>query len=260
MAGSLHTVFRKIRQSFARGDKRARLFDAAEWALYERVREFTMTSPERVCALAKAVEYVALNDIEGAIVECGVWRGGSMMAVAYSLLAIGCTRYDLHLFDTFSGMVEPSRKDGNAAGEKWKRKANDKEGWCFATLDDVRANLAATGYPSSRIHFVEGRVEDTIPASAPSSISLLRLDTDWYESTRHDLEHLYPRLTPGGVLVIDDYGSWPGCRKAVDEFFGGARKPLLLNRIDRGGRIAIKPHGDAATTPLRTNNECACAD
>ncbi|MCL4191604.1 MAG: hypothetical protein KJZ87_07645 [Thermoguttaceae bacterium] len=96
MIGSLHTAFRKIRQRVGRGDKRARLFDEAEWELYERVRDFTMTSPERVCALAKAVEYVARNDIEGAIVECGVWRGGSMMAVAYSLLAIGCTRYDLY--------------------------------------------------------------------------------------------------------------------------------------------------------------------
>lgn len=251
MIGSLHTALRKIRQRVGRVDKRARLFDEAEWELYERVREFTMTSPERVCALAKAVEYVARNDIEGAIVECGVWRGGSMMAVAYSLLAIGCTRYDLYLFDTFSGMVQPSRKDGDAASEKLKRKANDKHGWCLATLDDVRANLAATGYPASRIHFVQGRVEDTIPGFAPGSISLLRLDADWYESTKHDLEHLYPRLTPGGVLVIDDYGSWPGCRKAVDEFFAESRKPLLLNRIDRGGRIAVKPH----CGPLRETRE-----
>lgn len=202
MIGSLNTAFRKIRQRVGRVDKRARLFDEAEWELYERVREFTMTSPERVCALAKAVEYVARNDIEGAIVACGVWRGGSMMAVAYSLLAIGCTRYDLYLFDTFSGMVQPSRKDGDAASEKWKRKANDKEGWCFASLDDVRANLAATGYPSSRIHFVEGRVEDTIPHRAPGAISLLRLDTDWYESTKHDLEYLYPRLTRGACWSL----------------------------------------------------------
>ena len=108
-----------------------------------------------------------------------------------------------------------------------------------ATLDEVAApTCAATGYPAERLHFVEGKVEDTIPEQAPERIALLRLDTDWYESTRHELEHLYPRLSPGGVLIIDDYGHWEGARQAVDEYFKGE---VYLHRIDYTGRLAIKP-------------------
>ena len=101
--------------------------------------------------------------------------------------------------------------------------------------------LYETGYPEEKIHFVQGRVEETIPASAPDSISLLRLDTDWYESTKHELVHLFPRLSPSGVIIIDDYGHWKGCRKAVDEYFDTGDHPqLLLNRVDYSCRIAVK--------------------
>ena len=110
-----------------------------------------------------------------------------------------------------------------------------------AGFDEVRRNLASTGYPSDRLHFIRGRVEDTIPASAPESIALLRLDTDWYESTRHELTHLYPRLVRGGVLIIDDYGHWQGARQATDEYFSVLGSPVLLHRIDYTGRIAVKP-------------------
>jgi hypothetical protein len=111
---------------------------------------------------------------------------------------------------------------------------------CIATLEDVTANVAAVGYPAELVKFVRGKVEDTIPVTAPESIAILRLDTDWYESTRHELEHLYPRLVPGGVLIIDDYGHWQGARRAVDEYLARLPEPLLLNRIDYTGRIAIK--------------------
>src|SRR5690606_24776929 len=102
------------------------------------------------------------------------------------------------------------------------------------------SNMVSTGYPMERCHFVEGKVEDTIPATVPDRISLLRLDTDWYESTRHELEHLWPLLQPGGVLIIDDYGHFEGARKAVDEYFLDRSDAPLLNRIDYTGRIAIK--------------------
>jgi hypothetical protein len=104
----------------------------------------------------------------------------------------------------------------------------------------VKAAIASTRYPEGRVQFIKGRVEDTIPHRAPERISLLRLDTDWYESTRHELEHLYPRLVPGGVIVIDDYGCWQGARDATDEFISRHNITLLLNRMDYTGRIGVK--------------------
>jgi O-methyltransferase len=110
-----------------------------------------------------------------------------------------------------------------------------------APLEQVKEVLLATGYPKNKIHFVPGKVEDTVPGSAPDAISLLRLDTDWYESTKHELVHLFPRLARAGVIIIDDYGHWRGSRQACDEYFAENRVPLLLNRIDYTGRIALKP-------------------
>jgi hypothetical protein len=102
--------------------------------------------------------------------------------------------------------------------------------------------MDSTGYPSDLINYVEGKVEETIPVNAPDQISLLRLDTDWYESTKHELIHLYPRLVEGGVLIIDDYGHWQGARRAVDEYIEENNLPLLLCRIDYTGRITVKQH------------------
>jgi hypothetical protein len=101
--------------------------------------------------------------------------------------------------------------------------------------------MDSTGYPQNRVRFIKGRVEETVPGEAPEQIALLRLDTDWYESTQHELEYLFPRLAPGGVLILDDYGHWAGARKAVDDYIALHKLPLLLCRIDMSGRIAIKP-------------------
>lgn len=217
----------------------------------DAVRPFTMTSSERVVALVEAVEYVQRAEIPGAFVECGVWRGGSMMAVARTLIGAGGTDRDLHLFDTFEGMSDPTDADfdiqGNTASQLLSTYSKSAGGqssltkndlvWCYATEADVRANLASTEYPSERMHFVKGLVEETIPGEAPEEIALLRLDTDWYESTKHELIHLYPRLSPGGVLILDDYGHWQGARRAVDEYFEGK---ALLHRIDYSGRLVLK--------------------
>lgn len=205
-----------------------------------------MTSPERAFALIQAVKYVVRANVPGSIVECGVWRGGSMMAVAYALQALGACDRDLYLFDTFEGMARPTDADiaytgTNAETEfELKKTGTDSSEWCRAALDDVRSNLFSTGYDKDRLKFIKGKVEETIPDLAPDEISILRLDTDWYESTRHELVHLYPRLAKGGVLIIDDYGYWQGCRKAVDEYFAQQRTPILLNRVDHTGRIAVK--------------------
>lgn len=222
-------------------------FSPDDVQLCKAVADMTMTSPERIVAFAEAVSYVVVNRIAGAVVECGVWRGGSMMAAAYRLLALGVTDRDLFLFDTYEGMAPPTSRDvaysGRAASEilaKTPRTEGDSY-WCIAGIEDVRRNLQRTGYPQERIRLVQGRVEDTLPQSAPEAIAVLRLDTDWYESTRHELRHLYPRLSRGGVTIIDDYGHWKGAKEAVDEFLREQSPRPLLQRIDYTGRMFIKP-------------------
>lgn len=216
----------------------------AEWETWQLVEPFTMTSLERILTAIRAAVYVSENAIPGDIVECGVWRGGSSMAMARTLRQLDDTSRRIFLFDTFEGMTEPTPVDISPHGQpasKLLSEATDRDTswmWCIASLEDVRANLGKTEYPTGQIEYVKGRVEETIPGAAPDAISILRLDTDWYESTKHELEHLYHRLSPGGVLIIDDYGHWQGSRKAVDEFFGGK---VFLNRIDYSGRLVIKP-------------------
>lgn len=218
--------------------------------IIQAVRPFTATTPERIAALVDAVDYIATNQIPGALVECGVWRGGSMMAAALKLLAKGVTDRDLWLFDTFSGMTPPSDLDrrawdGRTAEDMLEERSPEEVGniWCVASVEDVQANLASTGYPTDRCRFVVGPVEDTIPGDAPQDIALLRLDTDWYESTAHELRHLYQRIAPGGVLILDDYGEWEGARRATDEFMALISPRPLLVRLDSGGRLAVVPGG-----------------
>jgi O-methyltransferase len=211
--------------------------------IYHRVSRYTMTSPERIAGVCDAVRYVAGAKIPGAYVECGVWRGGSSMAAALCFLAAGEGTRPLYLFDTFEGMSAPSEHDIRAGDQTSAAALLDQSGksdkiWCRASIEDVLANMKSTQYAMDNVQLCKGMVEETLPAQAPDQIAILRLDTDWYESTKHELEHLYPRLSVGGVLIIDDYGYWAGARKAVDEYF--AARPILLNRLDHTGRIAIK--------------------
>jgi len=221
--------------------------DAEFLPLYEACRRFSMTSADRMFALYKALHYLEGAGIDGSLVECGVWRGGSMMLAAKTLLKLGNCHRDLYLFDTFEGLPKPDEREdidvwGNRAIDGWRPHAKDDRSstWAFASLEAVRTNLALTGYPAERLHFVKGMVEDTIPEQAPQKIALLRLDTDWYASTAHELEHLFPRLVPHGVLIIDDYGHLKGARKAVDEYIARHSLPLMLMRVDYTGRVAIK--------------------
>jgi hypothetical protein len=231
-------------------------FDPETAATIRRVRDKTMTSPERIAALCSSVRYIVQGDVPGAVVECGVWRGGSMMAAALTLMRLGAER-ELYLFDTFEGMVAPTAADvsvyGQSARDTFATHARTTgaaySDWCYAGLSEVRSALLSTGYPERLIHFVKGRVEDTLPAEAPACISLLRLDTDFYESTRRELTHLYDRVAAGGVLIIDDYGHWQGSKKATDEFLAQRSIPLLLTRIDRAGRLAIVPPRPSAVGP-----------
>jgi hypothetical protein len=164
-----------------------------------------------------------------------------MMAIALTLLRLNKGNVPLYLFDTFEGMSAPTAIDGEEVYETWKAKQTPIHNeWAFSPLAEVKNNLQGTGYDENLVHFIQGKVENTLPESAPEQISLLRLDTDWYESTKHELEHLFPRLSRGGVLIIDDYGHWKGARKAVDEYIERNRLTILLNRIDYSGRIGIK--------------------
>lgn len=210
------------------------------------VQPYTMTSPERILALCEAVRYVVEQDVAGDIVECGVWRGGSMAAAARVLRSMGSVDRRLWLYDTFDGMTEPNENDvdflGRAASVLLRQSNRDdaRSIWCRSPIDGVRQVMGLTGYPEQQIEYVVGDVQETLPKHHPEQIALLRLDTDWYESTRCELETLYPRLAVGGVLIVDDYGHWQGCRRAVDEYFAAQGVAMLLNRIDYTGRIGVK--------------------
>lgn len=215
---------------------------------YLDVQPYTMTSPQRVFALCQAVEHVQRCQLPGDLVECGVWRGGSTMAMVQTLGRLKQKNRQIWLYDTFEGMSAPTDSDVDCFGktatelldESADRTAADSV-WCEASLGDVKANLGRLSYPQDQFHFVAGKVEETLPEHMPDQISILRLDTDWFDSTWHELVHLYPRLVSGGVLIIDDYGHWQGCREAVDQYLSQFAPQLFLNRIDYTGRLAIKP-------------------
>jgi hypothetical protein len=212
---------------------------------YEVCREFTMTSRERMYALWQAIRYIVANGIPGDIVECGVWRGGSMRLAAMTLLSLNSVGRDIWLYDTFEGHTEPTQHDidlyGYPAKGEYDRITNAGGKWAFATLDEVRAVMAGCHYPAERIRFVQGPVQETLGNILPERIALLRLDTDWYESTKCEMERLYPLLSTGGILALDDYGHYRGARQAVDEYLSTLAQRPMLHRVDYSGRFAIKP-------------------
>jgi len=214
-------------------------------AILARIACFTMTSVERQIALIDATRYVVRRRIPGSLVECGVWRGGSVMAALLTLIDEGVMDRDVYLYDTFSGMTPPvdvdKTFDGTLARTHLERDVSRTGYWCVAHLDEVRRNVLSTGYPEHQIHFVKGPVEETLPTCSPTdAVALLRLDTDWYESTKHELTHLFPKVSQGGVVIVDDYGHWQGAKLAVDEFLQQSSDVYYLHRIDYTGRLLIK--------------------
>lgn len=255
IAGTVAPLRRRLKQTRVGRELVARdyalLFPEAtpeELRTLVEVKPYTMTSPERLWSLIQAVRYIHTRPIDGDVVECGVWRGGSSMAAALALKSVGDTGRGLWLFDTFEGMTRPSSDDvsiqsGQAAMDKWMqtKTGDDASDWCWASVEDVRSNMERTGYPRDRIRMIKGKVEETllVPTNLPDRIAILRLDTDWYESTKTELETLFERLTPGGVMILDDYGTWAGARKAVDEFLT-TQPPYFMSRIDVTGRVLVK--------------------
>lgn len=206
-----------------------------------------LQSIDRLYALYKSVRYAVENNLPGAFVECGVYKGGNPILMAYTLLALNAQDRFIYLYDTYEGMTEPTEKDiemvtGRTAHQESERLGKKKfSEWANASLEEVRKNVFQTGYPKDKFIFIKGRVEETIPQNIPEQIAILRLDTDWYESTYHELLHLFPRLVRNGVLIIDDYGWWEGAKKATDQYLEENKVRILLTRLDyTGGRIGIK--------------------
>lgn len=245
----IHSIKSTVKKSIFKGKNPApkrekqweKDFSEFEKEVIITTSKFTMTSPERIISLIRATEHIVKHNIEGAIVECGVWKGGSIMAVLQTLIKEKATR-PVYLYDTFEGMTEPQDVDlshiGDSASEMYQ-KSDGK--WCYSSLEEVKSNLATIKFEKGKLHFIKGKVEDTIPNDeTPEKIALLRLDTDWYESTKHEMTHLFPRLTKGGILIIDDYGHWSGCKKAIDEYLEENNISLFLSRVDYTCRIGVK--------------------
>ena len=212
-----------------------------ERKIIDDVSKFTLTSPERIVSLIRAVKHIEKNKIEGDIVECGVWKGGSIMAILKVLKDLNSFARNIYLYDTFEGMSEPTEIDESYKGESATTAYMSNNEFCLSPLHEVQNNVKSINYPTANIHFIKGKVEETIPnIKIPEKIAVLRLDTDWYESTLHELEYLFPKLVKGGIIIIDDYGHWQGCKKAVDEYIDKKNLELLLIRIDYTCRIGIK--------------------
>lgn len=227
------------------------LEDAGFAAAYDAAKPFTMTSLERCFALWRAVEHISRDERPGNFVECGCWRGGSAIVMALAAQAFGLEDRNIFLFDTFAGMTEPGDQDVDVYGAKAadlleaeKDNRAHSAMWAAASLEDVKANIQAAGLSLDRFTFVEGDVRQTCAKAKTSAIALLRLDTDFFDSTLAEFEALYPRLVEGGVLIIDDYGHWAGARAATEAYFDAmpnqARRPML-SAVDYTGHVGIKP-------------------
>ena len=206
-----------------------------------RKSKYTLTSMERCYSLYKAIQYITKGNILGDIVECGVWRGGSAMLAALTLIKSQQTHRKIYLYDTYEGMPEPTDKDIDIHGVPYRLLWKKEKEFLSVSLDEVKKNIFSTGYPKENIIFVKGMVQDTIPNTVPKQIALLRLDTDLYESTYHELFHLYPKTTSQGVIIIDDYGHFQGSQEATEKYLSQNPQKVLLHRIDYSCRVWIKP-------------------
>lgn len=216
------------------------------------VSPYTMTSKIRIETLYNALEKIRLNNILGDLIEVGVWKGGNILGIIEYLNYYSMTDRSVWLYDTFAGMTKPSEKDCTNEFNKecsmnkddtlsfWERHNNKNvNNWCYCSLDDVKKTLSKSNFPNNNIKYIVGDVCVTLKdkTNIPEKISLLRLDTDWYESTKIELEYMYPKLSNGGVLIVDDYGYWNGSKKAVDEYF--ENKNIIINKLKNDDGIII---------------------
>lgn len=193
----------------------------------EIVKQNTMCSERRIQSLLNALHKI--NNIDGDIVECGTWRGG---LAALMLQHVLDHKLDKHLFiyDTFEGMPEPGDKDHPDALRIYNEKKDGAySDWCRAGINIVEDTLRqVTEAYDDYCHLIEGKVEDTLEVFGPTNIALCRLDTDWYSSTKIEMEVFYPRVVRGGYIIVDDYSDWPGCKLAVDEYLSNLDEDFNL--------------------------------
>ncbi len=212
--------------------------------IYAQIKNRTMIGGLGILANMDAIDYLCQNKISGAIVECGVWKGGSVAAMLSRLMDNNDKTRKVFLFDTFAGMTAPTAFDKKGSVNVVKKfedcQKSDHNEWCYSPLTTVKETISMTGYPNSNISYVQGDVLKTLPETNTGEIALLRLDTDWYESTKCEMEYLFPKVVHGGVIIIDDYGAWEGARKAVDEYFAERNIHPLMFRIDQTRRMFVK--------------------
>ena len=205
--------------------------------IYTKCSQITLLSKERIYANIDAVEYVVKNNIEGDIVEIGVWKGGSILAMILALEELNTTR-NIFLYDTFEGMTEPTLKDYELNNNRLAQSVLHEPLYkAYSPLEEVKSNIFNNITKEHSISFIKGDICQN--KTFPNKIAVLRLDTDWYESTKYELENFYPLVSKNGVIIIDDYGHWAGSRLATDEFING--KNIDLKEIDYTGRLFIKP-------------------
>jgi O-methyltransferase len=191
------------------------------------VRPYTLVDPDRIRSLCSLARRVESEKIPGDVVECGVCNGGTAAILAHFATRSKLGR-TVWLLDSFQGMPEPTGNDGESAREHVGKEVGDP-----ARVQEV---LRLVGARMDRVRIVPGWFDVTFPTLSIPKIALLNIDADWYESVKLCLETFYDRVVPGGFISLDDYGYWPGCRKAVDEFFDSRRLPYTLNWVDYTGR------------------------
>jgi hypothetical protein len=212
------------------------------WQIAHKYLPYTMVLTERLYDIYKAIEHICRHNIDGDIVECGVAAGGSVLTAAETLVHFGSTDRKIYLYDTFTGMTPPGIHDVDYAGVHQSNLDPRLLYWPDeGHYELIQNHLRLCRYPYDRFVLVKGPVQETLPTKMPEKIAYLRLDTDFYDSTKHELIHLYPRLVSGGVLTIDDYGHFLGARKATDEYFAACPDRIRLHRIDYTARTGIKP-------------------
>lgn len=229
--------------------------------IIERIRPYTMLSYESLITLYQQVRWSELNFIPGDFVECGIWKGGAVGLMAQTNLFFGKNERHIHCFDIFDNICEPDPKiDGEWAIQQAsilsgrppesftgalkpvKNIYASHGGAC--TLEEVKMLIEnKIGYPKEYLHYYKGWFQDTLPVNSRSikEIALLRIDADWYASTKICLEYLYDKVVPGGFIIIDDYGTYDGCRKAVDEWITARGKKVFLHHASKDTRYWIKP-------------------
>ena len=225
----------------------------------EQISGYTMVAGAGLLSLFQQALFCEKHGIQGSFVECGVWKGGSCGLMALANLRFGSSRRNIHLFDSFQDICEPDATiDGERAikeAKEWSREPGssgklrpltgfyDRSGGPGTLLENKNLLELNIGYPAEFLHYHVGWFQDTLPRDAATvgPIAILRLDADWYASTKVCLSHLYENVVKGGFVVIDDYGAYEGCRKAVDEFVDKLARPVFLNYVNQDIRYWIKP-------------------